>query len=122
VEGVNARGKDMPNSASRREGGREGREGGREGGGEGRDGGRREGRLEALVMAQRLGSPRREVWGQNPVAGLLQDVGSKAEGRKGDSSWGRRCRGGTDLRRVQRHGGPLRLGGVEGVDATRRCG
>ncbi len=53
---------------------------------------------------------------------LLQDVGSKAEGRRGDSSWGRSCRGGTDLRRVSSHWGPLLLGIVEGVDATRRRG
>jgi hypothetical protein len=52
----------------------------------------------------------------------MQDVGSKAEGRRGNLSWGIRCRGGTDLRRVRSHGGPLRLGVVEGVDATRRCG
>ena len=93
---------------------REGARGGRGGG--------REGRLEAPVTAQRLGSPRREVWGHKPAAGLLQDVRSKAEGRRGDLSWGMRCRGWTDLRRVCTHGGPLRLGVVEGVDATRRCG
>ncbi len=38
-----------------------------------------------------------------PAAGLLQDVGSKAEGRLGDSSWGRRCRSWTDLHRVRSH-------------------
>ncbi len=103
-------------------GGREVREGGREGRKEGGREGGREGRLEAPVTAQRLGSPRREVWGHKPAAGLLQDVGSKAESRRGDLSWGRRCRGGTDLCRVRSHGGPLRLGVVEGVDATRRCG
>ncbi len=65
-------------------GGREGREGGREDGREGGRKGGREGRLEAPVTAQRLGSPRREVWGHKPVAGLLQDGGSKAEGRRGD--------------------------------------
>jgi hypothetical protein len=81
-------------------GGREGGEGGRgeEGGRQGgARGGRGEGgrllifyyRLEAPVMAQRLGSPRREVWGHKPAAGLLQDVGSKAEGRRGDLIWGR---------------------------------
>jgi hypothetical protein len=41
----------------------------------------REGRLEAPVTAQRLVSPRPEV--HKPAAGLLQDVGSKAERRLG---------------------------------------
>ncbi len=115
MEGVNTRGKDMPNSAI---GGKEGGGGGREERVKGR-----EGRLEAPVTAQRLGSPRREVWGHKPAVGQLQDVGSKAECRLGDPSWGRRCRGGTDLRRVRSRDGPrLRLGVVEGVDSTRRCG
>jgi hypothetical protein len=111
---VNAQGKDIPNSASEREGGKEERVEGREGprGVRGEGGTLREGRLEAPVTAQQLGSPRREVWGRKPAAGLLQDVGSKAEGRRGDSSWGRRCRGGTDLHRVRSHGGPVRLGVV----------
>ncbi len=117
MEGINSRGKDMTNSASGREGGREGREGGKRGWKGGR-----EGRLEVPVIAQRLGSPRSEVWEHKAAAGLLQDVGSKVEGRRGDSSSGRRCRGWTDLRRVHSHCGPLRLGVVEGVDATRRCG
>jgi hypothetical protein len=85
VEGVNTRWKDMPNSASGREGGRrggrEGREGGtmegRRGGGEGGGEGGRECRLEAPVTAQRLGSPRRKVWGHKPAAGLLQDGGAR---------------------------------------------
>jgi hypothetical protein len=61
---------------------RQGVERGRDERVEGREGARggREGRLEAPVTAQRLGSPRREVWGHKPAAGLLQDVGSKAEG------------------------------------------
>ncbi len=81
------------------------------------------GRLEAPVTAQRLGSPRREVWGHKPAAGLLQDVGSKAEGRRVDASWGKRCRGETDLRWVRSHGGCRpRIGVIEGVDATRSCG
>ncbi len=120
MEVFNARGKDMPNSASGREGGREERMEGREGT-RGWMEGRREGRLEASVTAQRLGSPRREMWGHKPAAGQLQDVGSKVEGRRGNSSCGRRCSGGTDLRRVRSHDGPMRLVVVESVDATRRC-
>ncbi len=61
----------------------EGERGRGEGGGEGGE----EGWLEAPVTAQRRGSPRREVWGDNPAAGLLQEVGSKAAGRRGDASW-----------------------------------
>ncbi len=56
MEGVNTQGKNMPNSASGREGGREGREGGKRGwkGGKGARGGRgrgREGRLDSPVTA-----------------------------------------------------------------------
>ncbi len=131
MEGVNARGKDIPTLPV------EGREGGREGGREerveeregsrgGRGGGREPegGQVRSCnACCSALNSPRREVWGHKPASGLLQEVGRKAEGRRRDSSWGRRCLGGTELGRVRSHCGPrLRLGIVEDVDATRRCG
>ncbi len=61
---------------------------GREGGRGGREGGR-EGRLEApTCIGSAPGFSQARGLGHKPAAGLLQNVESKAEGRRGDAGGG----------------------------------